>query len=55
VINKLAQAFDALLVVVDGSVNEFLQIFQARFGFVGFLALKCVLVTGVEDGGFDDV
>ena len=55
VIDELAQAFDALLVVVDGSVDQFLQVLQTRFGFVSLFALECVLVTGVEDGGFDDV
>src|SRR5258706_15485634 len=55
VIDELAQAVNALLVVVDSSVDQFLQVLQTCFGFVGLFALECVLVTGFEDGGFDDV
>ena len=55
VIDKLAQTVDALLVVVDRSVHQFLQVFQTCFGFVSLFAFKCVLVSGFEDGGFDDV
>src|SRR6185369_2723104 len=55
VIYKLAQPFDALFIVIDGGIDEFLQIFQTRFGLVGLFGLERVLVTGFEDRGLDDV
>ena len=33
VIDKLAQSFNALIVVIDGGINEFLQVFETAFGF----------------------
>ena len=44
-----------LLVIIDGGVDQLLQILQTPFSFVIVLGFEGVLVTSVEDCGFDQV
>jgi len=38
VIDKLAQSFDPLIVIIDSGVNEFLQVLESTLGFIRTLA-----------------
>ena len=55
VVDKLTQSFDTLIVVINGSVDEFLQVFQPAFRFVGAFGSECVFVTGFDDRIANDV
>ena len=53
-IDKLAQSFNALIVVIDGGVHEFLQVFETAFGFFSLFRLQRVFVASLDDRGPHD-
>ena len=55
VVDELTQPFDTLFVVIDGCVDEFLQVFQTAFGFVCAFASERDFVTGFDDRSTDDI
>ena len=54
-INEVSQAGDALVVIVNSGVNEFLQVLQARLCFVSAFRLQSVFVTTIQNCSLDDV
>ena len=52
---KVAQAVLLLSVVINCGVDEFLQVLQPRFGFIGVLRLERVRITRVENRRLDDI
>src|SRR5688500_6656958 len=55
VIDKLTQSIDALVVVINRGVYQFLQVFEPSFGFFSLLGSERVFVTRLDNRGADDV
>src|SRR6185503_7126885 len=54
VIDKLAQSFDSLFVVVDRRVDEFLKVLESSLGFVSALRTQREFVTRLNNRCTDD-
>src|SRR5258705_12447345 len=55
VIDEVAQALESLIVVVDRSVDEFLQVFETAFRLVSFFGAESGFESRVQNGGAYDV
>src|SRR3712207_7878399 len=53
--SKLTQSFDALFIVINGSVDKLLQVFQPAFCFVGALGSERVFIAGFPDRGANNI
>ena len=54
-VDKISQAVLFLLIVIDGSVDEFFEIFEPSEALVGVLDSKRIGIAGVLDCRNDDV
>ena len=54
-IDKFTQSIDTLFVVINGSVDELLQVFQPAFCFIGALGAQRLFVTGFLNRIANDV
>ncbi len=54
-VDELAQTLDALIVIVDSCIDEFLQVLEPRFRLVSVLRLERVLIASIKNCGLDDI
>ena len=54
-IDEIAQTLRALLIVIDGRVHQLLKVFQTGFGLVVVLCFQGVLVTSIQNRGFNQI